>query len=164
MDKERQNSVYVNMMIDTLHRKESILTTLYKQTQEQERLLKGEELDIDEFNQILEEKGSQIEELNVLDEGFDALFKMVEKEIVSNREAYKEDIQKMQKQITNVSELGVKIQALEHQNSNRLKAFLSEQRKSIKQFNLNNKSAADYYKNMTNVHKPEQSYFFNETK
>lgn len=164
MDRERQNSVYVNMMIDTLKRKESILATLYKQTREQERLLKCEELDVDEFNQLLEEKGSQIEELNVLDEGFDALFKMVEKEIVSNREAYKEDIQTMQKQITSVSELGVKIQALEHQNSNWLKAFLAEQRKSIKQFHLNNKSAADYYKNMANAHKPEQSYFFNETK
>lgn len=164
MDKERQNSVYVNMMIDTLRRKESILTVLYQQTQEQERLLKSEELDIDEFNELLEKKGSQIDELNELDEGFDALFQKVEKEIVANREAYRDDIKKMQRQIIAVSELGVKIQTLEHQNSTRLEAFLAEQRKSIRHFNLNNKTASSYYKNMANAHKPEQSYFFNETK
>lgn len=163
MDKERQNSVYVNMMIDTLKRKESILTALYEQTREQEQLLREDEMDADRFQQLIDEKGTQIDELNKLDEGFDALFKMVEKEIVANREEYKEEVQKMQKQIGSVSELGVKIQALEHQNSDRLKAYLTRQRKTIRDFHINNKTAANYYKNMANTHKPEQSYFFNET-
>lgn len=162
MDKERQNSVYVSMMADTLKRKETILTALYSMTQEQERMLKGDELDVEQFHQLLDEKGAKIDELNELDEGFDALFKMVEKEIVANRENYKEEIQMMQRQIREVSELGVRIQALEHQNSSRLQAYLAKQRKTIRDFHVNNKTAANYYKNMANSHRPEQSYFFNE--
>lgn len=162
MDKERQNSVYVSMMADTLRRKETILTALYSMTQEQERMLKEDELDIEQFHQLLDEKGAKIDELNELDEGFDALFKMVEKEIVANRENYKEEIQMMQRQIREVSELGVRIQALEHQNSSRLQAYLAKQRKTIRDFHVNNKTAANYYKNMANSHRPEQSYFFNE--
>lgn len=164
MDKERQNSVYVNMMVDTLKKKENILTILYEQTQRQEHLLRDDALDMEEFQHLLDQKGERIQELNELDEGFDALFKMVEKEISVNRECYREEILTMQRQIGAVTELGVKIQALEHQNSDRLKMYLANQRKVIRDFHVNNKTAANYYKNMANSHKPEQSYFFNEKK
>lgn len=164
MDKECQNSVYVNMMVDTLKKKETILTILYEQTKQQECLLKDDELDLKQFQRLLDQKGEKIQELNELDEGFDALFKMVEKEVSANRECYREEIQTMQIQIGVVTELGVKIQALEHQNSDRLKIYLANQRKAIRDFHVNNKTAASYYKNMANSHKPEQSYFFNEKK
>lgn len=164
MDKERRNSVYVSMLVDTLRKKEAILTTLYEQTQRQEALLKDEEMSVEEFQRTVDEKGEKIQELNELDEGFDALFKMVKKEISANRECYREEIQTMQKQIEEVTELGVKLQVLEHQNSDRLKIYLANQRRVIRDFHVNNKTAANYYKNMANSHKPEQSYFFNEKK
>ncbi|MCH5252744.1 MAG: hypothetical protein J1F22_07200 [Lachnospiraceae bacterium] len=164
MEKKLENSVYVTMMADSLKRKEKILTFIYEKTREQETLLKDEELDVDAFQKLVDEKGERIDELNELDEGFDALFQMVEKEIVANRGNYAEEIQDMQKTIASVSELGVKIQALEHQNSGHLKIYLSKKRKQIRDFHVNNKTAANYYSNMSNTHKPEQSYFFNEKK
>ena len=78
--------------------------------------------------------------------------------------AYKGEIQEMQKLIGEVSELGIQIQALEHQNSGHFKVYLANQRKAIKEFHVNNKTASRYYKNMANTHKSEQSYFFNEAK
>lgn len=162
MDREPQNRVYVSMMIDALKRKESILTALYEQTQEQEILLKGDEMDEDRFQQILDDKGNRIEELNELDDGFDVLFKAVEKEIVANRQDHIEEIREMQRLIASVSDLGVKIQALEHQNSTRLQAYLATKRKTIREFHVNNKTVATYYKNMSNTHRPDQSYFINE--
>lgn len=164
MDKQRQNSVYVNMMVDTLRRKETILTILHEQTQQQERLLKEQELDLEQFQHLLDLKGEKIQELNELDEGFDALFRMVQKDISADKERYREEIQTMQKLIGTVTELGVKIQALEHQNSERLKIYLATQRKTIRDFHVNHKMAESYYKNMADSHKPEQSYFFNEKK
>ena len=164
MDKKTENSVYVTMMADTLKRKEKILSFLYEKTREQETLLKEEALDQESFQRILDEKGEKIDELNQLDEGFDALFKMVEKEIVANRDNYAEEIKDMQKTITAVSELGIKIQALEHQNSGHLEIYLAKKRKQIRDFHVNNKTAANYYNNMSNTHKPAQSYFFNEKK
>lgn len=164
MDKQNQNSVYVGMMADTLKRKKEILTFLYEKTKEQELLLKDEEMDPDAFQATIDEKGKKIEELNEIDEGFDALFKYVEKEIKANRNAYKEEIQLMQKLIGEVTELGIQIQALEHQNSGHFKIYLANQKNMIREFHVNNKTTSSYYQNMANVHKPDQSYFFNETK
>ncbi len=164
MNGESQNSVYVHMMVDALKKKKKILTFLQEKTKEQETLLKDEEMDIDIFQRIIDEKGEKIEELNQLDEGFDNLFRQVEKEITSNRENYREEIMEMQQLIGEVSEMGIQIQALEHQNSGHFKVYLANQRKNIREFHMSNRTASSYYQNMANVHKPEQSYFFNETK
>lgn len=159
-----REEVYVNMMVDTLERKKNILETILHQTREQETLLKDEEMDIDIFQQIIDDKGKEIEELNQMDEGFDALFRHVEKEINENRENYRSQIQKMQHLIREVSELGIRIQALEHQNSGHFKIYLANQKKTVRNFYTNNRTAANYYQNMANAHKPGQSYFFNEKK
>ena len=79
------NSVYVRMMVDVLKRKEKILQQILEQTKEQEVILKQEDVDYDRFQELLDEKGRQIDELNQIDEGFDALFKKVEKEITVHK-------------------------------------------------------------------------------
>ena len=83
---DSNNSVYVRMMVDVLKRKEKILQRILKQTKEQEVILKQEDVDYERFQSILDEKGKQIDELNEIDEGFDALFKKVEKEITAHKE------------------------------------------------------------------------------
>ena len=83
---DSNNSVYVRMMVDVLKRKEKILQRILKQTKEQEVILKQEDVDYVRFQSILDEKGKQIDELNEIDEGFDALFKKVEKEITAHKE------------------------------------------------------------------------------
>ena len=114
---DSNNSVYVRMMVDVLKRKEKILQRILKQTKEQEVILKQEDVDYERFQSILDEKGKQIDELNEIDEGFDALFKKVEKEITAHKENYLTEIATMQKLISAVSDLGLRIQALEAQNS-----------------------------------------------
>ena len=80
---DSNNSVYVKMMVDVLKRKEKILQRILKQTKEQEVILKQEDVDYERFQSILDEKGKQIDELNEIDEGFDALF---------NRDCYDAEI------------------------------------------------------------------------
>lgn len=164
MAAEERNSIYVNMMVDVLRRKERILTSLLTLTREQETLLRAEELDADRFNETLDEKGTLIEELNEIDDGFDALFKKVESEITAHREVYRDKIKEMQTRIAAVSELGIQIQALESQNDGRLKAYFTIQKKRIREFHVNNKTASSYFQNMANTHKIEQTYYFDETK
>ena len=159
-----REEVYVNMMVDTLERKKIILEKLLRQTREQETLLKDEEMDVETFQNIIDRKGEEIEKLNQMDEGFDTLFRHVEKEIAANRMTYKKQILQMQNLINEVSELGIQIQALEHQNSGHFKIYLANQKQSVKKFYTNNRTAANYYQNMANAHKPGSSYFFNETK
>ena len=66
-----REEVYVNMMVDTLERKKTILEKLLCQTREQETLLKDEEIDVETFQNIIDQKGEEIEKLNQMDEGFD---------------------------------------------------------------------------------------------
>lgn len=164
MKSQSLERVYVDMMEDTLRRKEEILTIIFDKTKEQEALLKEEKLNEERFQELLQEKGERIEQLNQMDEGFDRLFRQVEKEINANREAYREQILRMQKLITLVSDLGMRIQALEHQNSERFKIYLSAQRKTIRDFHMNNRTASTYYKNMSSAQGAGQSYFFNQQK
>ena len=91
-----REEVYVSMMVDTLERKKIILEKLLHQTREQETLLKDEEMDVETFQNIIDQKGEEIEKLNQMDEGFDTLFRHVEKEITANRMTYKKQILQMQ--------------------------------------------------------------------
>lgn len=164
MERQNPNSVYVDMMVDALRHKRSILKHLLQLTEKQESFLRQDEMDQNAFNLLVEEKGIQIDELNDIDEGFDALFQRVKNEIIANREYYREQIEEMQALIAEVSDLGVSIQALEHQNSERFKAYLARERQAIRDFHVNHKTASSYYQNMSNTHRSNQSYFFNETK
>ena len=164
MSETGKKGVYVDMLVESLKCKKRILAYLLEKTREQENLLKDSDMDPDVFNQTLEEKGQKIEELNQLDEGFDALFKAVEKEVIADRMSYKEEIQEMQQLIGEITEQGVQIQALEQQNSAHFKVYLANQRKTIRNFHVNNRTASTYYQNMANAHKPDQSYFLDTTK
>lgn len=164
MDNQSQNRVYVTMMVDTLKKKEQILRSLLERTKEQEALLRSEELDQDEFSATIEAKGTEIDELNEIDEGFDVLFKAVKQEFTSNRDEYRSQVVEMQSLISKISDLGVQIEALEKQNSERFKMYLSDKRREIHDFHVNNRTASNYYQNMANAHTTDQSYFFNKQK
>ena len=164
MGPKERNAVYVNMMLDSLKRKQQILVFLYDCTKDQEQLLKDEDMDPDAFMQIIDAKGERIDELASIDEGFDTMFRLVKEEIEKNRESYRAEIQEMQRLISEVSELGVQIQALEQQNSSHFKTYLARHRREIHDFNMNNRTANSYYQSMANAPKPQTSYFFDETK
>ena len=164
MEAAARNAVYVNIMLDSLKRKQQILSFLYDCTKDQEQLLKDENMDPDAFKQLIDAKGERIEELSTIDDGFDTIFHLVKEEIEKNRENYREEILQMQKLITGVSEIGVQIQALEQQNSGHFKTYLARHRKEIHDFNMNNRTAGAYYQNMADAHKPQTSYFIDEKK
>ena len=164
MTEANLNRTYVDMMVDVLQRKRTILERLLVDTREQEKLLRDEKMDVDAFNALVDNKGTQIDQLNEIDEGFDALFQRVKSEIVSHCEEYRSQIEELQKLITELSSLGVSIQALEQQNSQRFKAFLARERQGIRDFHVNNRTASAYYQNMPNIHRDNQSYFLNERK
>ena len=164
VEKKFENSVYVSMMADSLKKKEGILEFLYKKTAEQELILKSEEPDLAQFQQTIDEKGVQITQLDQLDQGFDTLFRLVEEEIQKNRGNYREEILEMQDRIRRVSDLSMKIQVLEHQNSERLKGYLSKKKSEIRDARINGRTATSYYQNMANAHKSDQSYYLNEIK
>ena len=158
------SKTYISMMADSLRRKKTVLTKLYEQTKEQESLLVDGAMDVDRFEELLEEKGSGIDELNRIDEGFDSLYKKLEQELLTNRGAYQKEIEEMKGLITEVTELGTQIQMMERRNHERFGQYISKEREKLRAANRSQQTAMNYVQNMADTHKPGNSYFVNEKK
>ena len=101
---------YLQMMIDSLNKKKKILTRIVELNEEQDAILSETVLDDEAFDSNMKAKGDCIDGLDRLDEGFQALFNRVRDEINNNKAMYTEEIAVMKKLITEVTELGAKIE------------------------------------------------------
>ena len=70
----------------------------------------------------------------------------------------------MQALIKEIMDLSMKIQTLEHKNSERFKIHLAKEKSRIRDVKMSSKMATSYYQNMANQHRAEDSYFFNQKK
>ena len=123
---------YLQMMIDSLNKKKDILTRIIVLNEEQDNILSTSILDDAAFDSNMKAKGDCIDELDRLDEGFQALFNRVRDEINNNKAMYTEEIAVMKKLITEVTELGAKIEVQEARNKVKVEAMFRRERQEHK--------------------------------
>jgi hypothetical protein len=80
-----------------------------------------------------------------------------------NRKEYIPQITTLKELVTIVTDLSVKLQALERSNKAKLEALLVNKRRKIRNSRLSNETVANYYKNMSGKTQP-QSYFYDKKK
>ncbi len=160
---ENQNEVYIRIMLDTLYKKDKLLTSLIDITREQERLLEEKEFSMDSFESLMEEKEKFIVDLNQLEDGFEALYQRLVK-VLPEASGLWENIQKAQQLIRSIMDKSMTLQALEARNKERLLLYLSGKRQEIKSFKSGSKAAELYQHNMVNQHQDGQSYFLDKKK
>lgn len=154
---------YIRMMLDVLSKKEIHLTKLLELTIEQEALLKEENFNEAEFALIIEKKSGNLRKLEEFDSGFQSIYNRVAEEMKQNKEEYKNQILEMQALITRVTDLSVKLTALEEKNKNTLEVKFREKRQNIRQFKVSKQTASKYYKNMIGM-QTGASYFMDQKK
>ena len=154
---------YVRMLLDVLEKKEFHLQGLLDLTRQQETLLKQTEFDELEFTSLVDRKDKIIEKIEELDSGFQAIYNRVKKEFTENKDAYKEQVLRLQELITGITDVGVKISALEEKNRSALEFALQGKKKSIRQFKVGKQAANRYYKNMIGL-QTEKSFFMDQKK
>ncbi len=152
---------YIRMMLDVLSKKEIHLKKLLEFTTEQEKLLKAEDFDDVEFTQLIEKKEGIIRKIEEFDSGFQSIYNRVAEEMKERKEDYKPQIQEMQGLITTITDLGVKLAALEEKNKAVLEPKLREKRQGIRQFKVSKQTADKYYKNMIGM-QTGASYFMDQ--
>lgn len=157
------NSTYIQVMIQSLSKKKEVLEKIIECTLDQEFVLKEEEVDLDQFGDLIDEKQKWIDQLNLLDTGFEKLFERVKEEIQLHREQYQVEIVKMQGLIKEITDLGVMLQTSELRNKARFEQYSTNKKKEIRAFKMSNTSATKYYQNMSNQHQG-QSYFLDKKK
>lgn len=146
-----ETTSYLQMMIDSLKMKRSLLKEISKLNEEQRQLVIQTSMDEDAFQKNLDKKGELIDNLNKLDDGFQNVFERIKSELEVNRSAYKEQIQILKTLIKEVTDLGVTVEAQEARNKIVVQSKFNSMRKDLQQAKRSTKMANTYYQNMNKI-------------
>ncbi|WMC93886.1 flagellar protein FliT [Kineothrix sp. MB12-C1] len=141
---------YLQVLEQSLYKKIDILSRIQDVSIKQEYLLKKEEVSAEAFDASIDEKQLLIEELERLDEGFEALYNHVKEQLSVGKEKYSNQISRLQGLITKVTEKSVAIQTQETRNNKLAKSYFTIERKNIQKNRTSSKAALNYYKSMNN--------------
>lgn len=142
---------YIQMMLESLQKKEQVLKALLDKSEEQKQVLVAEEVDWDAFDAITIDKGTLIDELLQLDEGFESLFERVKEPLTVRKEMYKTEIGFMQTTIRSLTDKSAALEALEQRNKKMVESRMSESRQAIKQSKIGSQAAMQYYQRMNRI-------------
>lgn len=141
----------LTILSESLTKKIAVLKRIQEYNKHQEQAFQEEKVDMDAFDAAVEEKGVLIEELSKLDNGFEILYERVAKQLEENRAQYATEIRGLQKQIAEITELSMTVQAQEQRNKQLVENYFKKQRAGIQESRKVSKSAYDYYKRVNNV-------------
>lgn len=161
---ENPNTVYIKILVDTLRKKKEILEFLTELTKEQEMLLKDSSFSMEQFEEAMEKKGKLIDNLNQLDDGFEAFYKRLEDVLPVEKENHRTELLEAQELIGKITDMSARLQALEAKNKESFARRLTEQKQEIKSFKTSSQTAGKYYQHMANQHQEGQSYFLDKKK
>lgn len=142
---------YLQIMMDSLKKKKNVLQQIVDYNNEQEAIVTADELDGDKFQKNMEDKSACIDELNMLDEGFQSVYDRVKENIQRYKLNYKNDILILQQLIKEVTSLSATIQAQESRNKLQVDRKFRQLRSETKTAKRSVSMANKYYKNMSQI-------------
>lgn len=154
---------YLNILEESLRKKIEVLERIQKLNEVQTGILKQETVDLEAFDQTVDEKGLCIDELTGLDEGFESLYDNIRQELVGNRQKYTVQIKKLQELISLVTDKSVAVQAQETRNKALVESYFKRERQDLGTTRKNSRAVYGYYQNM-NQNKVSQPYFMDQKK
>lgn len=142
---------YLQSLIDGLKQKNEIMDHLISLSEEQQRIVGEKEIDWDAFDRTIDEKDEYIQNLEKLDEGFQAIFDRIKAEVNSNRDKYKSYIVELQQLIKLVTEKSTSLMALEQRTKAKVTNGFGSQRQRFKQNKESSKVVNSYYNSMNRM-------------
>lgn len=142
---------YINILIESLQKKEKILTDLYDLSLKQAEIVKAEDPDWDAFTSVVDNKGVLIDSINELDEGFETVFGKVKETLDSDKDKYVKEIIKLKELVKSVTEKGADLEALERRNKDLIEQSFAKSRQKIKQSKMGTQAAMQYYQKMNKI-------------
>ena len=139
---------YLTLLEESLRRKLQVMDEIQKYNLRQQEIFQADNVDLERFDEYVEEKGRLIEQLTALDNGFEKLYANVAEELKGNREQYAKQIKTLQGLVTEVTDTSVAIQAQEARNKKQVEAFFVKERKKLHMNRKTSKAAINYYTTM----------------
>ena len=157
-----QSKDYITALKQGLEKKIQILDKIIEENALQRQLLADPELDPDDFEKNLNDKAALVEQLTMLDDGFDAVYERVREELQQNRAAYAVDITCMQKYISAIMEKSTQIQTEEQRNRELVVQKFTSVKKQIREVKSSHKAVNEYYQNMMKLNYVEPQFMDNK--
>lgn len=157
------NQSSVQILLQSLEKKNKLLDQMILQNSVQEGILKQEEFDMDAFDAAIDKQGSYVEELDRLDQGFEAVYDRTREELINNKEQYSTEIKRMKEQIQQITDKIVTLNAGNMRNKMLAENQFKKKKHEISNGVSKNRAARNYYNNMNNLNYVS-SYFYDNKK
>ncbi len=139
---------YINIMIESLEKKQDVLGHIIELNRQQKVLLSDPNLQPEDFEKNMDYKSQLVDQLNLLDSGFEKIFERVKDTLNNNKEHYADEIRKMQSLIKEISAQTNTIQTQEARNREEASRKFAEVREQVKGVRNSQKVVRQYYQNM----------------
>lgn len=150
------NNNYIDMMIDSLNKKVTILEKISECNEMQRQTVTAENFDADQFNDLVEQSNELILEINKLDDGFEMLYDRVRDDLQHNKEGYADEINTMQGLISKIIGLTSSIEADEKRLKSEVENRFSRLKQNIRESRKNGRIVSNYYKSMAKINSEPQ--------
>lgn len=141
----------LTILAESLEKKIQVLTAIQEYNKRQEQAFTSEKVDLSGFDEAVEEKGRLIEQLNLLDDGFETMYAKLSEQLQYNRVRYTKEIQSLQQKIAQITEMSIAIQTQEKRNKQLIEQYFAKERAGIRESRKASKVAYDYYKKVSNT-------------
>lgn len=156
------NQSGAQILLRSLEKKTQLLDKMIWQNSVQEGILKEEELDMDAFDEAINTQGVYLEELDRLDQGFEAVYDRVREELLQDKNRYRTEIMRMKELIQQITDKIVTLNAGNMRNKVLAESQFSKKRTSIGSGASKNKVARNYYNNMNNLNYVSPQFYDNK--
>lgn len=152
-----QSTNYINIMIESLQKKIIVLDKIMSVNIKQAEMIHDIKMNMADYEKTLDEKQVLIDELNLLDDGFQTLYGRVEHEISAHKNEYVQEIKEMQNCITLITDKSVEIRKVEEKNRQIISQQFTMFKTEVKKYKQNKRAAGQYYDTMqkTNYISPQ---------
>ena len=133
-----EKNPYLTIMIQSLKKKSAVLDAVIELNIRQKEELENPGLDPDDFDACVEEKAKQIEQLELLDTGFQEVYDKIKADLQTNQQEY----------IRRLTDKSATIQAQEARNKDLMTQKFASVRKQVKEVRKSQKVVNQYYKSM----------------
>lgn len=142
---------YLQIMIESLEKKNQVLDKVMELDKRQLEISLNHPFDMEAYDSTMEEKGTLIDTLEKLDDGFTHTYELVRDEVQANPGQYRSKVLEMQELICTAIDKGVAVEAQEQRNKQAMQSAIQGKRKEIRRAKVSSAAATKYYKAMSRI-------------
>ena len=161
-NKQRSMDSLLQILQDSLSQKLDILTAVEKKNIEQTNLLTDPDVSMEVLDRNMDEKAELIEQISKLDSGFETLYDNIRKELLENKDSYKEQIWVIQQLVSEIMDKSVSIEAIESRNKAAVEMLFQNRKKSLQHRKTASSVARHYQKTAKSMNVVNSQFFDNK--